>query len=79
MRHLFAVIASLLIAVPAFADEMGDDGLHKPAWLRDTFKDLQEDFAEAEAEGKRVLILVEQRGCLYCRDMHEKTFTDERV
>mgnify|MGYP001821244392 FL=1 len=49
MRHLFAVIASLLIAVPAFAVEMGDDGLHKPAWLRDTFKDLQEDFAEAEA------------------------------
>ena len=58
---------------------MGDDGLHKPDWLRDTFKDLQEDFAEAEAEGKRLLLIVEQRGCIYCRDMHEKTFTDPRV
>ena len=56
-------------------DKIGDDGLHKPDWLRDTFKDLQEDFAEAQAEGKRLLILVEQRGCSYCRSMHENTFT----
>ena len=80
MNRVLAPIAALfLIALPASAVEMGDDGLHKPDWLRDTFKDLQEDFAEAEAEDKRVLILVEQRGCLYCKDMHEKTFTDERV
>jgi thioredoxin-related protein len=79
MHRLFALITALCLAVPAFAVEMGDDGLHKPEWLRDTFKDLQEDFSEATAEGKRVIILVEQRGCLYCRDMHEKTFTDERV
>ncbi len=58
---------------------MGDDGLHKTDWMRDTFKDLQEDFAEAESEGKRLMVLVEQRGCVYCRDMHEKTFPDPRV
>ena len=61
MHRLFALITALCLAVPAFAVEMGDDGLHKPEWLRDTFKDLQEDFAEATAEGKRVIILVEQR------------------
>ncbi len=78
MRLLLIALATLL-ALPALAVELGDDGLHKAPWLRDTFKDLQEDAEEAAAEGKRLLLLVEQRGCLYCRDMHEKTFTDERV
>ena len=58
---------------------MGDDGLHKTDWMRDTFKNLQEDFAEAEAEDKRMVLLVEQRGCSYCREMHEVTFVDPRV
>jgi thioredoxin-related protein len=78
MRTLMTVLA-FVAATAAGAVEMGDDGLHKADWMRDTFKDLQEDFAEAEAEGKRLLVLVEQRGCLYCRDMHEKTFVDPRV
>lgn len=79
MHRLFALAVAVLIALPAAAVEVGDDGLHKPDWLRDTFKDLQEDFAEARAENKRLVILIEQRGCIYCRDMHQKTFTDERV
>ena len=79
MRLILTFLAAMVLALPAAAVPVGDDGLHKPDWLRDTFKDLQEDFAEAEAEGKRVVLLVEQRGCLYCRDMHENTFTDPRV
>ena len=81
MRLILAILTALTLALPAAAAgvPMGDDGLHKPDWLRDTFKDLREDFAEAEAEGKRLLIIVEQRGCIYCRDMHENTFTDPRV
>ena len=64
---------------PLQAAEIGDDGLHKADWLRDTFKDLGEDAAEAAIEGKRIILLVEQRGCLYCRDMHENTFPDPRI
>lgn len=79
MNRLFALLTAVIIAFPVAASEIGDDGLHKPDWLRDTFKDLQEDAAEASAEGKRLVILVEQRGCIYCREMHEKTFPDERV
>lgn len=79
MRYLFVFVMALVLAGSGAAAELGDDGLHKADWLRDTFKDLQEDFAEAESEGKRMLIIVEQRGCLYCQDMHEKTFTDPRV
>ncbi len=79
MKHLTGALVALVMAAPVMAAEMGDDGLHKAAWFRDTFKDLKEDFAEAEAEGKRLLVIVEQRGCLYCRDMHERTFPDPRV
>ncbi len=75
-RFLFAAL--LAAATPAFAD-LGDDGLHKPDWLRETFKDLREDLAEANHEGKRLLILVEQRGCIYCKKMHEEVFPDPTV
>lgn len=77
-RWMMALVA-LVMAVPLSAAELGDDGLHKTDWFRDTFKDLQEDYEEARAEGKRLLIIFEQRGCLYCKDMHEGAFKDERV
>ena len=76
-----ALVLGLALAGGAAVAEapVGDDGLHKPAWFRDTFKDLREDAAEAAAEGKRLLVIVEQRGCNYCKAMHEKTFPDPRV
>lgn len=78
MKRLIAI--AMLVVTPALAEpQMGDDGLYKTDWLYDTFKDLQEDAADAAAEGKRLLVIVEQRGCLYCKDMHTKTFTDPRV
>lgn len=75
MRHwIGAVAAAAMLALPAGAAELGDDGLHKADWMRDTFKDLREDLAEANAEGKRLLLMVEQRGCVYCTKMHEEVF-----
>jgi thioredoxin-related protein len=79
MRRLLVLVTALVFALPLAAAELGDDGLHKPAWLRDTFKDLREDLAEANAEGKRLLVIVEQRGCIYCTEMHEKVFPDPKV
>ena len=80
MRHvLAAVVTSLALALPAGAAEMGDDGLHKADWMRDTFKDLREDLAEAGAEDKRLMLLIEQRGCIYCKKMHEEVFSDPEV
>ena len=54
--------------------EMGDDGLHKPTWLRETFLDMREDLAEANALGLRLALIVEQRGCIYCKRMHTQIF-----
>ena len=74
-------LTAALIALPLMAGavELGDDGLHKPDWFRETFKDLREDVAEASAEGKRVLIMVEQRGCIYCSKMHEEVYPDPAI
>ena len=79
MNRMLALAAACLVALPGAAAELGDDGLHKAAWMRETFMDLQEDFAEAEAAGKRLVLIVEQRGCIYCTEMHETTFPDPRV
>ncbi|WP_172330436.1 thioredoxin family protein [Mangrovicoccus sp. HB161399] len=70
-----ATLAAALAALPVLAEvPVGDDGLHKPDWLQDTFKDLREDLGEANAEGKRLMLIVEQRGCIYCAQMHEEVF-----
>jgi thioredoxin-related protein len=81
MTRRFALAAGLACtALPAFAaGEIGDDGLHKQPWMRDTFLDMAEDLGEAAAEGKRMVIFFEQRGCIYCREMHEEVFSDPAV
>ena len=79
MLRTLALIAALLLPLPAAAVELGDDGLHKPTWLRETFKDLRDDLAEANAEGKRLMVIFEQRGCIYCTEMQENVFTDPAI
>ncbi|WP_317057513.1 thioredoxin family protein [Roseovarius rhodophyticola] len=74
MKRLLIAIAALFMGVQLQAAEIGDDGLHKAPWMRDTFKDLAEDLEEANAEGKRLMIIIEQRGCIYCKKMHEEVF-----
>ncbi|MCT4553071.1 MAG: thioredoxin family protein [Pelagimonas sp.] len=78
MRRAAAAALALLMAAPVSA-ELGDDGLHKQPWMRDTFKDLREDLDEANAEGKRLVLFFEQRGCIYCTKMHEEVFSDPEI
>ncbi|SMX30296.1 hypothetical protein TRP8649_04439 [Pelagimonas phthalicica] len=78
MRRFILTLVAGLLALPALA-EVGDDGLHKQPWMRDTFKDLREDLDEANAEGKRLVLFFEQRGCIYCRKMHEEVFSDQAI
>ena len=80
MKRLIALVLFLLVSsFTATAAELGDDGLHKPDWLRETFKDLREDLAEANAQSRRLLIIVEQRGCIYCTKMHEEVLVDPAI
>lgn len=78
-KVLMAVVLSTPLAVGVAAAELGDDGLHKTSWMRDTFKDLREDLEEANGEGKRLALIFEQRGCIYCTKMHEETFPRPEV
>lgn len=68
------LIALLVLVAPLSAAELGDDGLHKQPWFADTFLDMGEDLAEATAQGKDLMVLIEQRGCPYCRELHEVNF-----
>lgn len=79
MRTWIGAALAVVMALPVWAAEMGDDGLYKNPWMRDTFKDLREDLEEANAEGKRLVLFFEQRGCVYCKKMHEEVFTDPEV
>ena len=79
MKHWMTGLAATLIALPVWAAELGDDGLHKTDWMRDTFKDLRDDLAEANDEGKRLVLFFEQRGCIYCTQMHEEVFPDPTI
>lgn len=79
MTRFLLLLGAFLFAFQAVAAEIGDDGLHKASWMRDTFKDLSEDLEEANSEGKRLMVLVEQRGCIYCKRMHEEVFVVPEV
>ena len=79
MRFLFTLLTAVFLGNTAAAATVGDDGLHIQPWIRDTFKDLQEDLDEANAEGKRLAIFFEQRGCIYCTKMHESVYPDPEL
>jgi len=64
---------------PGLSAEVGEDGLHKQDWFALTFRDVAEDVASAKEEGKRLVIIFEQRGCIYCSKMHEEILSDPEV
>lgn len=83
-RLMLAISTSAWLAVCALggitaAAELGDDGLHKQPWFATTFKDIAEDMQTAADEGKRLAIIFEQRGCIYCRRLHQDVLSDSKV
>ena len=79
LRFMLAIIAVVASSLAASSVEVGDDGLHKQDWFTITFRDIAEDIEAAKADGKRLAITFEQRGCIYCREMHEKILADPEV
>lgn len=81
MRILFSIA---LFAIPlwlsaATNDDIGQGGLHTQDWFSVTFKDVAEDIADSADEGKRLVLIFEQHGCIYCTRMHEEILTDPEV
>lgn len=79
MKNFVLALAAVAVSLPLHAADLGDDGLHKASWQQDTFKDMAEDLAEANAQGKRLLVMFEQRGCIYCTKMHEEVFVQPEI
>lgn len=79
-RRLFiSTLAASSFAVSANSATMGDDGLHKQDWFLDSFLEMSSDLSQAADDGKNLLVLFEQRGCPYCRELHEVNFTRKEI
>lgn len=79
LTRLLLIVLLSLPAGAAHAATIGDDGLHKQEWFSITFRDIREDIETAAEEGKRLALIFEQRGCIYCREVHEKILADPEV
>ncbi len=71
-RLLLALFA--LLPLSAVAQEIGDDGLHIQPWFYQGFLELGADLEDAAAEGKGLIVIFEQKGCPYCRELHEVNY-----
>jgi thioredoxin-related protein len=57
----------------------GDDGIYRQAWYAETFLDLREDHRDAAKEGKRLAVIFEQQGCIYCTRMHTEVLAQRYI
>lgn len=76
-----AVLGTVAMAMSApgsgsMAEKVADDGMHVEPWFHQSFLDLREDLAEAEAAGKGLAVFFEQRGCPYCVELHRTSLAD---
>jgi thioredoxin-related protein len=58
---------------------LADDGLYKEPWFLESFLELADDLAGAQAEGKRLAAMWELRGCPYCKETHFVNFAQPRI
>lgn len=70
----FALLLILLVPATAQATTVNEDGLHVQPWFSESFLILKEDVSDAHSKGKRLAVIFEQRGCPYCKEMHEVNF-----
>lgn len=81
-RRTFLASGAALAAFPApvrASGKLSEDGLYHQDWFIESFLDLSEDLAAAEARGKRFAILWGLKGCPPCKTMHEVHFEDARI
>lgn len=70
---------ALSMVVAAAFSAPADQGIHHEDWFHPSFGVLAEDLAEAAAAGKRMVIVWEQKGCIYCTEMHDVHLRDPKI
>lgn len=79
------ILTSLVLAVMfciaprAEAATLNESGLHVQPWFSDSFLILAEDIEDAAQNGKRLAVFFEQRGCPYCKEMHEVNLARDEI
>ncbi len=78
-RPVIAVLAAALTfaAWGARAEQaFTENGMHTEPWFaHDSFLELADDLAVANEEGKRLIVVFEQVGCIYCERMHTEVLS----
>jgi len=75
MTALRALICLIFLPSLSMAEAtLGDDGLHKQPWFTQSFLELADDLDDAVNDNKVLMVLVEQAGCPYCRELHRVNF-----
>ncbi len=72
-------LAAISIATPAQARYDAPKGYHHQDWFMPTTFDLRKDQEAAKKSGKMLVLLWEQRGCVYCKQTHEIAFQYEEI
>ncbi|MFZ2101260.1 MAG: thioredoxin family protein [Oricola sp.] len=75
----FAALSVSAMLPGRAAAELSEDGLHIQPFFMQTFLAMAEDREEAEAAGKHFAVIFEQRGCPYCKEMHEVNFARPEI
>ncbi|MCP4933074.1 MAG: thioredoxin fold domain-containing protein [bacterium] len=65
--------------LPAVKAVRDANGLYTQKWVGESFLDLREDVAEATKSGKRLLIVFEQKGCIYCKKFHTEILSKKYI
>lgn len=66
-------------AEPRNMPTKGDDGLYHHDWFTQSFLNLKDDWQDAKAEGKRLAVFVEQRGCSYCKQIQTEILSQKYI
>jgi thioredoxin-related protein len=86
-RFLKVILISLALAVPLSSahgatdvdPRMAAEGFHMQPWQKVTTLDLNKDLARAKSEGRILVLMWEQLGCVYCAEMHNVNFKIPRI
>lgn len=83
-RKLIGFLGLALAGIPisghSLADPLlGDDGLYDQPFFLESFLELGADLEDATVQGKGLIVIFEQRGCPYCRELHQVNFEREEI
>jgi thioredoxin-related protein len=76
---VFGVLSATAKAEAIPQPTKGEDGIYRHVWFMETFLDLKEDLATAIKNNKRLVIFIEQRGCIYCTKVQTELLVDPEI